>query len=171
MGVGNRLKNILQMKGMTIKQLSEKTGVSINTLYSITKRDSDHVKMENVEKIAAALGVPVHKLLDITPLFDSAVDEANRELDEWLADMERQGMAVSESEIDRKRQELLSKGNIVGYAEDLVALGAAPLGSRLNSAFEKLNDVGQQEAIKRIEELTEISKYKKAIPKDGDGEK
>lgn len=32
----------------------------------------------------------------------------------------------------------------------------------LQPAYEKLNDIGQKEAIKRIEELTEIPRYTKA---------
>ena len=40
MGVGFRLKLALREKKMTIKELSEETGVSLNTLYSITKRDT-----------------------------------------------------------------------------------------------------------------------------------
>lgn len=31
----------------------------------------------------------------------------------------------------------------------------------LNSSFEKLNDIGKEEALKRVEELTEIPKYRK----------
>lgn len=63
MGIGQTLKRILHDKNMTIKQLSEVTGISINTLYSITKRDSVNVRTEIIEKIAKALDVPVERLL------------------------------------------------------------------------------------------------------------
>ena len=43
MGMGLRIKTALRKQKMSIKQLSEKTGISINTLYSITKRDSKKV--------------------------------------------------------------------------------------------------------------------------------
>ena len=63
MGVGLRLKEILRAKSLTIKQLAEVSGVSINTLYSITKRDSERVDDVLIQRIAAALGVSVSDLL------------------------------------------------------------------------------------------------------------
>ena len=63
MGVGLRLKEILRAKSLTIKQLAEVSGVSINTLYSITKRDSERVDEDIIQRIAAALGVSVSDLL------------------------------------------------------------------------------------------------------------
>ena len=44
---------------MTIKQLAEKAGISQNTLYSITKRDSQKVDKVLLLKIAAALNCDV----------------------------------------------------------------------------------------------------------------
>lgn len=62
MGVGIRLKEILRSKKMTIKQLSEISGISANTVYSITKRDSERVDPIVLQSIADALGVPVSQL-------------------------------------------------------------------------------------------------------------
>ncbi len=62
MGVGEQLKKILQEQNITIKQLSEKTGIPVNTLYSITKRKSKRVREDIVKKIATALGVSVDML-------------------------------------------------------------------------------------------------------------
>ena len=55
MGFGNKLKEVLKKKGITIKELSELSGISINTLYSITKRDTQIPDREIVDKIVAAL--------------------------------------------------------------------------------------------------------------------
>ena len=63
MGVGLRLKEILRAKSLTIKQLAEVSGVSINTLYSITKRDSERVDDVLIQRIAAAPGASVSDLL------------------------------------------------------------------------------------------------------------
>lgn len=76
MGMGQTLKRILHDKNMTIKQLSEVTGISTNTLYSITKRDTVNVRTEIIEKIAKALDVPVERLLttqDRKRMFDLQV--------------------------------------------------------------------------------------------------
>lgn len=62
MGLGTRLKEILKEKNMTIKELSEISGVSRNTLYSITKRDNVLARYDIVEKIAAALKITPEEL-------------------------------------------------------------------------------------------------------------
>lgn len=59
MGVGVHIKNIIREKGLTIKNVSEKSGVSVNTLYSITKRDSVRVDCVILSRIAEALDVSV----------------------------------------------------------------------------------------------------------------
>lgn len=67
MGLGVRLKEIIKRQGLTIKELSEQSGVSLNTLYSITKRDNNMARYDIVEKIAKALNISVEELtgLDI----------------------------------------------------------------------------------------------------------
>lgn len=57
MGVGIRLKRILREKKMTIKELAEKTGVPVNTLYSITRRDSENIDPVILEKLASVLDI------------------------------------------------------------------------------------------------------------------
>ena len=63
MGVGVHMKNIIREKGLTIKNVSEKSGVAVNTLYSITKRDSVRVDCIILSRIAGALGVRVQDLI------------------------------------------------------------------------------------------------------------
>lgn len=70
MGVGIQMKKILRDKNMTIKQLSQKTGISLNTLYSITKRDSERVDRVVLQRIADALGVHVLDLAGISEQFE-----------------------------------------------------------------------------------------------------
>lgn len=72
MGVGIRLKNILRDKSITIKQLAETTGISVNTLYSITKRDSERVDDVILQRIAAALGVGVGQLMPVDNYWEDA---------------------------------------------------------------------------------------------------
>ena len=63
MGVGQELKKILRDKKISIKQLSEESGISINTLYSITKRDSVRVDAVVLQQIASTLGVSISDLM------------------------------------------------------------------------------------------------------------
>ena len=64
MGIGARIKEILKQKNKTILWLAEKSGVSKNTLYTITKRDNTNIRHENLKKIADALEVSVEDLLE-----------------------------------------------------------------------------------------------------------
>lgn len=66
MGVGLKLKKILRDKKISIKQLSEKSGISINTLYSITKRDSVRVDDVVLQQIANTLEIPIGELLGMS---------------------------------------------------------------------------------------------------------
>lgn len=80
MGFGNRLKEILKERGVTIKELSEMSGISINTLYSITKRDTQAPASDTIRKIADALGVDEADLLtldDITQQVRSSLQDIN----------------------------------------------------------------------------------------------
>ncbi len=63
MGVGKRLKAILRDKKMTIKELAETSGIPLNTLYSITKRDSERVDQLILQRITDTLGIDVVELV------------------------------------------------------------------------------------------------------------
>lgn len=78
MGSGLRLKEILRQKKMTIKQLSEQTGISLNTLYSITKRDSTNIDSAILSIITKSLGITEDEFYDIKPLpFREIINEEN----------------------------------------------------------------------------------------------
>ena len=58
-GDENKMKNnllvLLAKKGMTVKDLSEKTGLSMPTLYSIKNENCKSVKFDTINKICTAL--------------------------------------------------------------------------------------------------------------------
>ncbi|WP_329809001.1 helix-turn-helix transcriptional regulator [Enterocloster citroniae] len=65
MGFGTVLKDLLNKKDLTIKELAEKSGLSVNTLYGITKNDNAMVRNETLQKIADALGVSVGDMISL----------------------------------------------------------------------------------------------------------
>ena len=65
MGIGTNMKRLLAVKKMTIKELSEKTGIPLNTLYSITRRDSNSTRSDYLRSIANALDVGIEELVSI----------------------------------------------------------------------------------------------------------
>jgi transcriptional regulator with XRE-family HTH domain len=58
MAIGTNLKALLKSKNMTVKELSERSGVSVNTLYGIIQRDNLTIKPEIDMKLSDTLGIP-----------------------------------------------------------------------------------------------------------------
>lgn len=58
MNIAATIKELLAQKQKSIRWLSEETGISINTLYSVTKRNSCSMKDSHINAIAKALEVP-----------------------------------------------------------------------------------------------------------------
>lgn len=85
MGYGSNLKKILDEKGMTIKDLSRKTGIAATTLYSIVQRDTS-VRYDSAIKIAGILDIPINSICK-----DNPYDET-----ETLPEL-KLGLALSES--------------------------------------------------------------------------
>lgn len=77
MGVGTNLKEILRDRKMTIKQLSEKADIPLNTLYSITKRDSERVDRVILNRIAAALNIDPYDLMNFDQALEATVEDIN----------------------------------------------------------------------------------------------
>ena len=54
MGYGKKLKNLLDEKGMTVKELARKTGIAPTTLYFIIQRDAA-IRFDTVLRISNVL--------------------------------------------------------------------------------------------------------------------
>ena len=63
MAIGIRLKQLLDERGMTVKDFAQQIGVPPTTLYSFIKRDSQNAKMDLVMKICDGLGITAKELL------------------------------------------------------------------------------------------------------------
>lgn len=63
MGIGRNIKIITEFKGMTLVELSKKSGVSLNTIHMLTRDDPDNATIRTVDKLAAALEVNRDSLL------------------------------------------------------------------------------------------------------------
>ncbi len=70
MGYGANLKKVLDEKGITIKELSRKTGIAATTLYSIVQRDTS-VRYDSALKIAGILDIPVNAICKDNPYDDA----------------------------------------------------------------------------------------------------
>lgn len=89
MGVGLRLKTALRERKMTIKELSAESGISLNTLYSITKRDTENVDNVILSTISETLGLSWAFLCSCAPFED--LDFLNRNKKTILLQLEQYG--------------------------------------------------------------------------------
>lgn len=168
MGFGFVLKELLRDRGMTIKQLSENAEIPVNTLYSITKRDSVRVDPVVAARVCEAMNVSVEELLNLRPAVDTpenrdaietgltafleAADEYRKKnenkqsrkqafLAAWKAAEEKAGKKLT---FDEMKEYFIMETDIV---------------VRLDNAIKKLNNEGRKVALERVEELTLIDKY------------
>lgn len=89
MGIGTNIKRLLAIRKMTIKELSEKTDIPVNTLYSITRRDSGSTRVEYLNRISSALGVGIEELVNVSVVQIthglSALGEPGAEMPDYIA--------------------------------------------------------------------------------------
>ncbi len=69
MGYGKNLKDILDDKGMTVKELAKKAGIAPTTLYSIIQRDTA-IRFDTALKISNILNIPINSICKDNP-YDS----------------------------------------------------------------------------------------------------
>lgn len=138
MGIGKNLKYILKNKKMSIKELAENSGVSINTLYGIIKRDNKTVNPEILDKISKSLNISVMALKDNIQAFN-----------ELFANTD----SIINDEDYENSMDLL-------FQNDNEQIGE--LEKKLLEAFSKLNEDGKVECLKRVEELIYVPQYSRS---------
>lgn len=181
MGVGSNLKKILRERHITIKQVAEETGISANTLYSITKRDSKNVSEGHISAIAKFLKISPADLQK--PLLGDYLYNAS--IKRHLSIKELSSLTnISESKLnclfnsdhvtitpDEKKAlnavlgidiDVFTMMGLETYAET----AASSLSSEILTAFDRLNETGQHKAIERVQELGRIPEYRKTPEQD-----
>ena len=149
MGVGFRIKQILRNRKMTIKQLSEKSGISVNTLYSITKRDSENVDPVIMQKIADTLDIPIYEL-DVSKLVHDTPE--NRAIAEA-------GFKAAFGRSSKNEHEITntdSENNYITVERDKML-------HALETAFSILNEQGRQSVIEYAKILAGNPDYQNAV--------
>jgi len=131
MTTGQRIQRARKKAGLSQRQLGEKLGLSASMIGQ-WENDLRNPKVETLQRIADALLIPFEELLDETSYVAGIYHGA--EMETW------------------QRNTILELWKQEGYS------GSAREVSLID-AFSQLNDTGQQEAIKRVEELTEIPRY------------
>lgn len=188
MTCGQRIKTARKQAGMTQSELANKLNIPYQSI-SQWERDVRNPKRETLQRIADALGVSVDYLLGTYHLKGILEYKTAAVRDRLFVAMEQKGLSGEEFclklglPIDEwfKWKEgsstsyleyLPQAKQLLGLSDDVLMVNkAVTIPSdriRLLSAFDKLNPSGQQKAVERVEELTEIERYQKEKnPADG----
>lgn len=172
--IGERIKKARELRNMTQSQLGEKLGVTGVTVMRYEKGQREP-NIETIFNLAEKLNVSVSYLLGVVDLDgfispDGFADPADYEFVKALGFDSPQKLATlvpgAHQSTPEHRHELEKMmGKEEGYLDKMSARRDWPINQqRLVNAFDLLNDAGQQKAIERVEELTEIPKYQRQEP-------
>lgn len=149
MGIGARIGEIAKEKKIPLKELSRRVDVPYTTLYHMVSRDSK-VDFDTACKVASALGV---EWVELYPDNKSAsmayINAANDFMKEHPGGFKK----ISPDEAAER-----------GFIDDQTAASLNAFQSQIHQKhiledFAALNDKGQEEAAKRVHELTLLPEY------------
>lgn len=157
MTTGARIRSARQKAGITQAELAQKLGIPYQSV-SQWERDTRNPKIETLQRIADALDTPVEVLLGIGDSIGPVGTTGTAFMEE-----------LAQGAIDAMNHSHTHYAHSLGIASfgkfKLVdALPAKSLKStqvRISAALDKLNEDGQQKAVERVEELTEIPRYRR----------
>ena len=160
-----RLKELRKSKGLSQKQLAEKTGISVHTInsYESGRRDPNTKNLQILQDFfQVSQGFLLGELKSDDFFKDQEVIDLNLDTVLTQISMLKQNMKISESYQNRVATLFLLKSLNYINNEMLCRTTNTLDEYDINSLFNALillNDKGLKEAIKRIQELTYITTY------------
>ena len=155
--IGQQIKKARISAGMTQKELAEKLGIPYQGIGQ-WERGIRTPKLETLQRIAAAMGVPVESILD--PAMFSTDSSPVAPLDVLAnelavpVDVVRRVFQSVDPATEEARQ-------LFGYVRALLTEEIpSDVLQRIQRALYQLNTEGRNKAVERVEELTEIPKYR-----------
>lgn len=160
-----RLKELRKSKGLSQKQLAEKTGISVHTInsYESGRRDPNTKNLQILQDFfQVSQGFLLGELKSDDFFKDQEAIDLNLDTVLTQISMLKQNMKISESYQNRVATLFLLKSLNYINNEMLCRTTNTLDENDINSLFNALillNDKGLKEAIKRIQELTYITTY------------
>lgn len=152
MNLGEKIKEARKREGLSQIEAAKKSKISVNSL-RLYESNQRQPRVETLQNIASALDVSVIELMT------GEMQAQYYDLED-LADTVKQDMIDSaespeeyEAAIKTKRSDIQIKMLLDNIQKEKI--------HKLNSSFLQLNEKGQQKAIERVQELTEIPRYQK----------
>lgn len=98
MGIGKKLFEILEQKGVNPNELAESTGISSSTIYSIIKRDNSKIDIQALLKICKALNVKAEVFYE-EYLSDQEKEKTSQSIDNRWEALRIQLSSLSDNEL------------------------------------------------------------------------
>ena len=156
MTIGERIKAARKKAGLTQKQLGEKMGISYQAVAQ-WENDLRNPKIETLRAIPNALGVPVSDLTGTVNEIASRMDQQALQAKQLL----KQPAQTDFQERKRWAELLLTIDQMSEEADRWDAVNQEQAQAEISAALAQLNPTGQQEAVRRVKELTYIPEYRK----------
>lgn len=153
MAIGKEIGQLISNRGITLKAFSKEAGISYNTLYAIVKRDNETVKPEILKKIAIALNLPYEQFLQ--SISDNMFSQMIQRLDS-LHEESPDFQTLTDADVHLVLSLSNAQSSIRNELKKERYLWAI---TELSHLLSKLNPIGMTEAVKRVEELTQIIPY------------
>lgn len=167
---GERIKKLRTQANLSQVVLANKIGVSKQTLYKYENDIVTNVPSDKIEKLAEALGTtppyimgwedgfpinPMSKMKDV----EKIARLANKSIPEVLGfDATPEDYAGKDMRVFEIRKKYEARNGIVRQSRNAFIDNQT---ARLLFYFSILNTFGQEELLKRIQEMTELEKYTK----------
>ena len=134
MALGDKLKQILIERNITVKDFATQIGVPPTTLYSFIKRDSETGKLDLLVRICIGLNMNIEDFIGLET-FDTP------------------------SDFEKRWKEITQQCN--NSSESITIIHKTSRENQLLDHFKKLNQAGEAKAVEEIELLTKIPDYQK----------
>ena len=165
MTTGELIRQARISAGLTQKELGERAGIAEPTIgrYELGKLNP---KPSTLKKIAAALNVPWYELYSTDP--EEQSDAVKKQMKQVLSAVEKTSkVIVHHAPLFELKTDDLGKVIELAFAKEISSQVSANRLEKIIKGYSKLNDEGQQVAVERIHELTEIPRYKrKSTPEE-----
>jgi len=172
----DRFSDLCKQSGITPAKVAESIGINKSTMY-MWKNQGTTPKYQTLQKLADYFGVSVDLLLGDTSDYvpDMGLPKLSSDAVQLAKDYDKLDQSGRERvriklECEKKElRELVSPPishtrfthslGVTHIAQDIAKLISSPK-ARIATALDKLNEDGQEKAAERVEELTEIPRYR-----------